>query len=99
MGMGQARVGDMTSGHTSYQPIQLSQGSSDVFANGIPVVHQGQQQTPHPPIGTTSPEGPFTIPQGSQTVFINGQPQSRLMDMTSCGQSVIQGSNNVFIGD
>lgn len=40
---------------------------------------------------------PPRIGQGSETVFINGQPASRSGDQVECGATIDTGSNNVYI--
>ncbi|MFG1174160.1 PAAR domain-containing protein, partial [Erwiniaceae bacterium CAU 1747] len=41
---------------------------------------------------------PPKIAQGSDTVFINGQPAARKGDKTECGATIRQGAKTVFIG-
>ncbi len=38
------------------------------------------------------------LAQGSDNVFINGQPAARKGDQTTCGGTIAEGSDNVFIG-
>lgn len=97
--MPQARKGDLTSGHPGYTPIALSVGSLNVKINSLEQVNTQHIQTdPHPPLPLVSPESPFNVQVGSSTVFINGAPQVRLGDMSTCGAFIVQGSPNVLIG-
>lgn len=98
MGLAQARQSDMVQSHPGYSPIPQSTGSQNVIINGLGQLNTDFVQTPHPPIPPVPPEAPFTFQVGSQTVNINGAPQVRVMDSTSCGGFVLQGSQNVLIG-
>ena len=90
------RKGDKNTGHDACPPIELSEGSDNVFINGKPAGRMGDAY----PIHGCDEHAPHigVIAEGSGTVFINGKPAGRVDDPVSCGGNVAEGSDNVFIG-
>ena len=74
--------------------------SSDVFANGIGVSRQGDNNTAHylPPDIPPCPGHSAPIASGSSTVFVNNKGCGRVGDGISGCTSVAAGSSNVFAG-
>ena len=72
--------------------------SSDVFANGIGVSRQGDNNTAHllPPDIPPCPGHTAPIASGSSSVFVNNKGCGRVGDATCT--SVAAGSPNVFAG-
>lgn len=75
-----------------------SQGSPNVFVNGIPLHRLSDTGLTNCPHG-----GTFSSTAGSSTVFCNGMKVTRIGDTTTCqvcGQSGshVAGSPNVFCG-
>jgi uncharacterized Zn-binding protein involved in type VI secretion len=91
-----SRIGDNCSGHSSFVPRPIVEGSGDVFVNGIPCARVGDALAPH---GSSSPSPPHggSISSGSATVFVNGQPMARISSAVDCGSVIVQGSGNVFV--
>lgn len=91
------RLGDMGSGHGCWPPRPNTEGSADVFVNGLPVHRQGDAWAAHtcPPIPETHAS---VLASGSSTVFANGKQVGRIGDPVACGSSVATGSENVFAG-
>tara|TARA_R100000005_G_C4964697_1_gene179976 strand:- start:164 stop:454 length:291 start_codon:yes stop_codon:yes gene_type:complete len=90
------RIGDADVPHCS--GMVRAEGSPDVFANGIKVSRQGDNNTSHLLPGTPCPSHAAPITIGSKTVFVNGKGCGRVGDaITSC-TSVAAGSPNVFAG-
>ena len=90
------RIGDADVPHCS--GMVRAEGSPDVFANGIKVSRQGDNNTTHLLPGTPCPSHAAPITIGSKTVFVNGKGCGRVGDaITSC-TSVAAGSPNVFAG-
>ena len=90
------RIGDADVPHCS--GMVRAEGSPDVFANGIKVSRQGDNNTTHLLPGTPYPSHAAPITIGSTTVFVNGKGCGRVGDaITSC-TSVAAGSPNVFAG-
>lgn len=90
------RIGDADIAHCS--GMVRSQGSPDVFVNGVAVSRQGDRNTPHLLPGTPCPSHTAVIAVGSTSVFINNRGCGRIGDaLTACTQ-VAQGSPNVFAG-
>lgn len=90
------RKGDADVSHCS--AMVRDEHSPDVYANGIWVSRQGDNNTAHkfPPGPCETHTAPITI--GSTTVFCNGLGIGRIGDaITSC-TSVAEGSPNVFAG-
>lgn len=90
------RLGDLDTGHDACPATALVTGSPNVFINGKAAGRVGDSYAPHGCIIHPSHSG--TIASGSGSVFINGKPAGRIGDPVSCGGSVAEGSDNVFIG-
>lgn len=90
------RLGDMDTGHDACPPTALITASPNVFINGKPAGRVGDSYAAHGCIIHESHSG--TIAGGSSSVFINGKAAGRINDPVSCGGSVAEGSDNVFIG-
>ena len=92
------RIGDADVTHCS--GMTRAQGSSNVFANGIGVSRQGDNNTTHllPPNVPPSPSHAAVIASGSSTVFVNDKGCGRVGDSISGCTSVAAGSSNVFAG-
>ncbi len=91
------RLGDLDTGHDACPPTGLVTASSNVIINGKGAGRVGDTYAPHGCIVHTPHSG--SIASGSGTVFINGRSAGRVGDPVSCGGSVAQGSNNVYVGD
>ena len=90
------RIGDADVTHCS--GMTRAAGSSNVFANGIGVSRQGDNNTGHLLSGAPCPSHAAPITTGSTTVFVNGKGCGRVGDgITSC-TSVAAGSSDVFAG-
>ena len=90
------RIGDADVTHCS--GMTRAAGSSNVFANGIGVSRQGDNNTGHLLPGAPCPTHAAPITTGSTTVFVNGKGCGRVGDgITSC-TSVAAGSSDVFAG-
>ena len=90
------RIGDADVAHCS--GMVRAAGSGNVFANGIAVSRQGDNNTGHliPPAPCGSHSAAITT--GSTTVFVNTKGCGRVGDgITGC-TSVAAGSPNVFAG-
>ena len=90
------RIGDADVAHCS--GMTRAEGSGDVFANGISVSRQGDNNTSHllPPVPCPSHAAPIAV--GSTTVFINGKGCGRIGDAIEGCTSVATGFNRVFAG-
>ncbi len=91
------RKGDVCTGHGCWPSRGSTEGSGDVFVNGIPVHRQGDAWGAH-----TCPAIPEThagaLGAGSATVYVNGKQIGRVGDPVDCGSSVAAGSDDVFAG-
>lgn len=90
------RIGDADVAHCS--GMVRAQGSGNVFANGIPISRQGDNNTTHLLPGAPCPAHAAPIASGSSTVFVNGRGCGRVGDGISGCTSVAAGSSNVFAG-
>lgn len=90
------RKGDADVSHCS-TPFRDG-ASGNVFANGIPISRQGDNNTSHLLPGSPCPSHSAPIASGSSTVFINNKGCGRIGDAISGCTSVAQGSPNVFAG-
>lgn len=90
------RIGDADVAHCS--GMVRAAGSGNVFANGIAISRQGDNNTGHllPPAPCGSHAAP--IAAGSSTVKVNGLGCGRVGDAISGCTSVAAGSSNVFAG-
>ncbi len=91
---GAVRKEDRTSGHGSFPPQDVMEGSPNVFVNGKPVARVGDKVNSHTD-GLGSHDG--SISQGSPNVFVNGKPKARRGDSVSCGGTLVDGSSNVLV--
>ena len=92
------RIGDLSTGDPCGAPPRpAAQGSSNVYANSIPVVRVGDNYQPH----ACPRSSPHTTPasSGSPTVFVNGKAVHRIGDSISCDSKSAQGSPDVFADD
>ena len=92
-----ARIGDTDTNHPPCGPGACATGSSNVFANMIPVHRVGDVNTPHGYILCIPHVTPLA--SGAATVMSNFQQVGRIGDPYSCGIAVASGSPNVFAGD
>jgi uncharacterized Zn-binding protein involved in type VI secretion len=73
-------------------------GAGTVFANGKNVGQLGNQITAHAPYGRPHPpHAAATVTSASDTVFANGKKVAKVGSSNSCGHSIVEGSNNVFV--
>lgn len=88
-----SRVGDK-----NQEGGAIMRGAGTVFANGINVGLHTSQITSHAPWGNPHPpHDSATTTQGSPTVFAENSPVLRVGSGNSCGHSIVEGSNNVFV--
>jgi uncharacterized Zn-binding protein involved in type VI secretion len=91
-----ARLGDTSNGHGSFPSTRSIEASPNVFFNGKAALRQGDGWATHcnsarePSCHTPSSSG------GSRKVFINGKPLMRVGDSLSCGDTIANGSPNIF---
>jgi uncharacterized Zn-binding protein involved in type VI secretion len=84
---------DMSKGHPPFPPTMAIQASSNVFANGIAVVRQGDMFKLH--CSTSCHQGTAT---GSSTVMVNGKGIATKGKPITCGDFAANGSPNVSAG-
>ena len=77
---------------------QIIRGADTVYANGIKVGLHVSPITPHAPWGPPHPphDAPTTT-EGSPTVFAEGCPVLRIGSGNTCGHSIVQGSENIYV--
>ena len=90
-------LGHIDTGHDACPPRPNNEASPDVFVDGIPVHRVGDGWSAHG-CDDHPPHGATTV-SGSSFVFINGQPSSFIGSAVSCGSSIAQGSDYVFIDE
>ena len=90
------RIGDADVAHCS--GMTRAQGSGNVFANGIAVSRQGDNNTGHLLPGVPCPSRSAPIASGSSTVKVNNKGCGRVGDGISGCTTVAAGSSNVFAG-
>jgi uncharacterized Zn-binding protein involved in type VI secretion len=90
------RFGDADVAHCS--GMTRSGKSGNVFANGIGISRQGDNNTAHLLPGSPCPVHSAPIASGSSTVKINSIGCGRVSDAISGCTSVAAGSPNVFAG-
>lgn len=92
-----ARIGDICSGHDSFIPSPVIQGSPNVFTNNIKTFRKTDAVQPHPSPSPSPPHARAGL-QGSTTVFINNLDCMRIGDPINCGGIVIESSPDVYAG-
>jgi uncharacterized Zn-binding protein involved in type VI secretion len=101
MGRPVTRLGDKTTGHSTYKPRAATGASPNVFANNIAVNRVGDGWAPHggdPAYrGDPHPSEAHTTSSGSGTVFANSKGIARIGDAVE-GDTIAAGSSNVFAG-
>jgi hypothetical protein len=98
MAGGAARIGDTDTGHGTYAPDTVKEGSDNVFVNGIGVARSGDAHGAH--VNTAKPYDvhPASCGDGSGTVFVNGKSVFRIGDSVDSATQAA-GSDNVIVGD
>ena len=93
---GVVRFGDSSAGHPHcYPPRPNVEASPNVFCNGRAVHRLGDAWASH---GSCPDHVPHagTASSGSGNVFVNKKSICRIGDGISCGDTMAQGSGNVF---
>lgn len=91
------RVGDRDVPHCS--GMVRTQGSGNVFVNGISVSCQGHKNTVHKvPAGIDCDNHAKEITTGSRSVKVNARGIGRIGDPITACTKVAAGSSNVFAG-
>lgn len=90
------RVGDADITHCS--PMVRTEGSPNVFVNGIAWSREGDLNSTHLLPGNPCTPHNAAITVGSTTVFINRRGAGRVGDAVSGCTAVATGSPNVFCG-
>ena len=78
---------------------EILRGTSTVFANGRKVGARGSQVSEHGPYEEDSHSAHIcaVVSVGSPTVFAEGRAVARVGSCNSCGHSMVEGSDNVFV--
>lgn len=92
---GQARKDDTGSGHATWPPTKVTNGSKNVFVNNQPAARTDDPLTGHSS-PSPNPFHPRKISGGSGNVFINTKPAARMGDAVSCGGLLVNCSDNVI---
>lgn len=74
---------------------QIVRGAETVFCNGIAVGLHVSEITKHRPNKNKHKAAKTT--EGSPTVFAEGEPVLRVTTNTTCGHTIVEGSDNVFV--
>lgn len=90
------RLGDSCSGHEDFPPRNSSNGSPNVFVNGLAAHRLGDSWEVHCNSIPVCHAG--ALASGSSSVFVNGLNLGRIGDPIDCGSSVASGSPNVYAG-
>lgn len=89
----------ITSGHAGpFPPTVVNATASTVFINGKPILREGDPITPHTRLVKPYDTHGGSVSVGSGTVFAEGKPVARIGDPIGCGDTIAQGSSNVFAG-
>lgn len=88
------REGDVCTGHGGYPSRGCSQGSPDVFVNGLPV-HRVGDKWDHHDDGNGSHDA--IMLEGANGVYVNGRPIAMTGCEISCGSKTHQGSDDVLV--
>jgi uncharacterized Zn-binding protein involved in type VI secretion len=93
-------VGALSTGHICYPPSALTAGSPNVRVNFVLAGRLGDLFAPHacPCANCPPPHAVRPISQGPANVYFNFRPPGRIGDLIGCGDTIAQGSFNVFAG-
>ena len=91
-----ARITDKNTGHSGYPSVIATEGSGNVYINGLAAHRTGDKWLPH--IKSGSSFHTDSTGEGSSKVFINTKKAARVGDPIVNGGAIAQGSGNVFIG-
>lgn len=91
-----ATSASISSGHC-FPPRATTDGSNNVFVNGLPAHRVGDTWPVHTCPAIPASHDSVTV-TGSSTVFANGRPLARVGDSLDCGETIVTGSNNVYAG-
>ena len=92
-----SRIGDVCTGHGSFPPRPLVEGTDDFVVGNSPASKVGDNLAPH---GSPSPSPPHggTVASGSSTYYIANQQIARIGDPVSCGSAMAQGEGTFVVG-
>lgn len=77
---------------------RIIRGAETVYANGKKVGLHVSKITPHAPWGPPHPpHNAATTTEGSPTVFCEGVPVLRVGSGNSCGHSIVEGSEDIYV--
>lgn len=93
MGQPVAAIGDSTTGHGSWPPTNICQGSSSIIVEGRCPARIGDEAIPH-----SSPTHGLIVAQGSSSVIYDGLPVARIGDSMSCTDIIATGRQTIIIG-
>jgi len=95
-----ALIGRLSSGHSCYPPTASKPGTGSLYTqvNGLDVQLLNITEYYDHRCGRTIHRNRLTS-SSSNTVFIEGYATCRIGDSINCGDTVANGSYNVFIGD
>ena len=88
------RFGDQSCGHGCWPARPNDEVSDNVFVNGKGVHRVGDHWETHC-CGDECHDG--VASSGSPNVFVNGKAVCRVGDSVSCGDTMCEGSHNVFV--
>lgn len=85
-----------TTGHGQFPPSSLQSTASTVFINGkLPLLNGDPMAVHCDP--SPSCHGSVAIASTAK-IFVNGKPVVQIGDSTACGDTIADGSSNVFVG-
>ncbi|BBC78220.1 PAAR motif of membran proteins [Escherichia phage EcS1] len=87
----------VTAGHDAYPPTAVNATQSKVFTGGIPVLVDGDKITPHTKTVKPYDTHDGTVQPRTSKVYVTGKKAVQMADPISCGDTVAQSSNKVFI--
>ena len=93
-----AKDGAKTTGHEQFPPTKVIASSTKVFMNGSKICLDGDPIEPH-----TRQVKPYDTHMGvvqatTSKIFVEGKPVARIGDPISCGDTIAQGSDQIFGG-
>jgi len=91
-----SRVTDTATGHGSFPPSKVIEGSPDTFHNSLSAHRLGDAIAAHSSF-SPSPPHPRKSSVGSPNTFVNGKAQVRIGDSVACGGMLASGSGDIFI--
>lgn len=87
----------LTAGHEAWPPTNAIASQTKVFVQNIPVLREGDQIIEHAEIKKPYETHGGAVIARTSKVFVQGIKAAAMADAISCGDTIAQASNKVFV--